>query len=71
MLGRCCCEDFSLVVAIGATLFAVHRLLTVAQWLWLSCSAACETFPDQGLNPCLLHWQADSLTTEPSGKPLK
>ena len=27
----------------------------------LSCSAACGIFPDQGLNPCLLHWQADSL----------
>ena len=27
----------------------------------LSCSAARGIFPDQGLNPCLLHWQADSL----------
>ena len=26
-----------------------------------SCSAACGIFLDQGLNPCLLHWQADSL----------
>ena len=26
----------------------------------LSCSAACGTFPDQGSNPCPLHWQADS-----------
>ena len=26
----------------------------------LSCSAACEIFPDQGSNPCPLHWQADS-----------
>ena len=25
-----------------------------------SCSVACGTFPDQGLNPCPLHWQADS-----------
>ena len=25
------------------------------------CSAACGIFPDQGLNPCLLHWQAYSL----------
>ena len=23
-------------------------------------SAACGIFPDQGSNPCLLHWQADS-----------
>ena len=29
--------------------------------LGLSCSSACEVFPHQGLNPCLLHWQVDSL----------
>ena len=27
----------------------------------LRCSVACGVFLDQGLNPCLLHWQADSL----------
>ena len=27
----------------------------------LSCSTACGIFPDQGLNPCPLHWQADSF----------
>ena len=26
----------------------------------LSCSVACGIFLDQGLNPCPLHWQADS-----------
>ena len=26
----------------------------------LSCSMACDIFLDQRLNPCLLHWQADS-----------
>ena len=26
----------------------------------LSCSAACAIFPDQGSNPCSLHWQAYS-----------
>ena len=35
----------------------------------LCCSAACGIFPDQGSNPCPLHWQADS-TTVPPGKPL-
>ena len=25
-----------------------------------SCSGACGIFPDQGLNSCPLHWQADS-----------
>ena len=28
-----------------------------------SCSAACGIFPDWALNPCLLHWQADSVPT--------
>ena len=27
----------------------------------LGCSVACGIFPDQGLNPYLLHWQVDSL----------
>ena len=26
----------------------------------LSCFVGCGIFPDQGLNPCPLHWQADS-----------
>ena len=25
-----------------------------------SSSVACEIFPDQGWNPCVLHWRADS-----------
>ena len=25
--------------------------------------------PDQGLNPCLLYWQMDSLPLNPPGKP--
>ena len=51
---------------------------TWAQELWfpgsiaaaqgLGCSMACGIFPDQGSNLCLLHWQVDSFTTEPSGK---
>ena len=34
-----------------------------------SCSAACGTFPDQGSNPCLLHWQADSQSLRHQGSP--
>ena len=26
-------------------------------------------FLTQGFNPCLLHWQGDSFTIEPPGKP--
>ena len=33
----------------------------------LSCPRACEIFPDQGSNPCLLHWQADSLPRSHQG----
>ena len=35
----------------------------------LSCSSACGIFPDQGSNPCLLHWQADSLPLSHRGSP--
>ena len=34
-----------------------------------SCSAACGTFPDQGSNPCPLHWQADSQPLGHQGSP--
>ena len=32
-----------------------------------SCSTACGIFSDQELNPCLLHWQADSLPLRHQG----
>ena len=35
-----------------------------------SCSAACGIFPDQGLNPCPLHWQADSQPLCHQGSPV-
>ena len=34
-----------------------------------SCSAACGIFPDQGSNPCPLHWQADSQPLCHKGSP--
>ena len=34
-----------------------------------SCSAACGIFPDQGSNPCPLHWQADSQLLRHQGSP--
>ena len=40
------------------------------QSLWcmgLSCSVACGIFPDQGWNPCLLHWQVDYLPLSHQG----
>ena len=35
------------------------------------CSAACGIFPDQGSNPCPLHWQADSQPLCHQGSPGK
>ena len=34
-----------------------------------SCSAACGILPDQGSNPCPLHWQADSQPLSHQGSP--
>ena len=34
-----------------------------------SCSATCGIFPDQGSNPCPLHWQADSQPLHHQGSP--
>ena len=35
-----------------------------------SCSVACGIFPDQGSNPCPLHWQADSQPLCHQGSPM-
>ena len=35
-----------------------------------SCSAARGVFPDQGSNPCPLHWQADSQPLRHQGSPV-
>ena len=35
-----------------------------------SCSEACGIFPDQGSNPCALHWQADSQPLRHQGSPV-
>ena len=40
------------------SVFVMHRL---------GCSSACGIFLDQGLIPCLLHWQADSLPLHHQG----
>ena len=36
-----------------------------------SCSVARGIFPDQGSNPCPLHWQADSQPLRHQGSPFK
>ena len=69
---RCCAQAFSSCGERGLlTGFSLRWLLllqstgsrsagSVVVAHGLSCSAACGIFPDQGLNPCPLHWQADS-----------
>ena len=37
----------------------------------LSCPMACGIFPDQGSNPCPLHWQVDSQALRHQGSPWK
>ena len=51
VLGLHCCSGFSLVIVSGGySPVVVHGL---------NCSLAYGIFPDQGSNPCILHWQAD------------
>lgn len=37
----------------------------------LACSTPCGTFPDQGPNSCLPHWQVESLPPSHQGSPGK
>ena len=45
---------------VRTSVVVVHRL---------GCFAAYGVFSDQGSNPCLLHWQADSLPLSHQGSP--
>ena len=47
---------------------AGHRLNSCGAWA--CCSVASGSFLDQGLNLCLLHWQADSYPLCHQGSPL-
>ena len=84
VLGLCYYVGFSLVtgfslVAVCGLLLAVASLVaehglegalaTVVGAYGLSCSTACGSFLDQGSNPCLLHWQVDSLPLSHQGSP--
>ena len=64
-----CSERGRLFIAVRGVLIAVaslaaehglYRAGSVVVGHRLSCPAACGIFPDQGSNPCPLHWQADS-----------
>ena len=71
-----CRTDFSLVaVSGGSSLVVVCCLLSmwsmdsIAVAHGPSCSMTGGIFLDQGLNSCLLHWQADSLPLSHQGSP--
>ena len=84
-LGLPCCAGCSLaVLRRGYSLAVLRGFLTAVASLVehglrhtgsivvvhrLSCSAAHGTFPDQGWNLCLLHWQVDSLPLSHQGSP--
>ena len=58
---------------IAASPVVEHRLQTRGSAIVAhgpSCSAACGILPDQGSNPCPLHWQADSQPLRQHGSPL-
>ena len=60
-------------LTIAASLVAEHRLQTrrlSSCGSRASCSAACGIFPDQGSNPCPLHWQAESQPLRHQGSPV-
>ena len=70
------CGGFS---CCGARALGVQASVVVALGLWsagsvvvahgISCSTACGIFPDQGLNPCPLHWKAKSQPLDHQGSP--
>ena len=83
---RFCARAFSSCGDWGPLFIAVRGPLTAAALLLQStssrcagsvvvahgpnCSAACGIFPDQGSNPCPLHWQADSQPLRHQGSPV-
>ena len=63
MLGPDRCSSFSLLAVLGLRSYGSQALSTssIIAAHGLSCSGACGIFLDQGSNPCLLCWQADSF----------
>ena len=44
---------------------------SILEWIANTGFLLQEIFPDLGLNPCLLHWQADSLPVSHQGSSVK
>ena len=61
------------VMAAGGSILGAPRLWSSGSIVvvhGLSCSTACGIFLDQGSNPCLLHWQVDSVPLSHQRSPL-
>ena len=64
------CAGLSLSRPLPLRSTGSRRAGSVAVAYGPSCSAACGILPDQGPNPCPLHWQADSQPLHHQGSPL-
>ena len=58
-----------IVAALGARVSVVTARGLIVTARGLSWSSACEIFPDQGSNQCLLHWRSDSLPLSHQKRP--
>ena len=67
---RCRAWALGLTASVVAALKLCSAGSTAVLHVGLSCSMACGIFLDQGLNPCLLRWQADSLPLSHQGSRL-
>ena len=63
-MGFSCCSTWAQQLRLldSRVLLRVAALERKLRDLW-------DLFPDQGSNPCLLHWQADSLPLSHQGSP--
>ena len=82
---HCCARVSSICGEWGLLFVVAHGLLLVVASLivehgsrcsssvvvarGLSCPVAYGIFPDQGVNPCPLHWQVDSYSLNHQGSP--
>ena len=64
---RCAGLSLSRPLLLGST--GSRRAGSVVVAHGPSCPAACGILPDQGSNPCPLHWQADSQPLRHQGSP--
>ena len=86
VLGLCCCVGFfssysgrgllyscSVRVSHCISLVGQHRLQCTGSEVvahGLCCSMVCRIFLHQGSDPCLLNWEADSLSLSQQGSPI-